>query len=52
MPPHAAHPPRDCRQPRHLPAGRTTLRRLEMLRDLDPKTRRILSRMWTEIKVR
>jgi spermidine/putrescine transport system substrate-binding protein len=28
------------------------LRRLEMLRDFDPKTRRILSRMWTEIKVR
>ena len=28
------------------------LRRLEMLREFDPKTRRILSRMWTEIKVR
>jgi spermidine/putrescine transport system substrate-binding protein len=28
------------------------LRRLEMLRDFDPKTRRSLSRMWTEIKVR
>ncbi|WP_300454343.1 spermidine/putrescine ABC transporter substrate-binding protein [Accumulibacter sp.] len=28
------------------------LRRLEMLRDFDPKTRRLLSRMWTEIKVR
>ncbi len=26
------------------------LRRLEMLRDFDPKTRRLLSRMWTEIK--
>lgn len=29
-----------------------TLRRLEMLRDFDPKLRRTLSRMWTEIKVR
>ncbi len=28
------------------------LSRLEMLRDFDPKTRRSLSRMWTEIKVR
>jgi hypothetical protein len=28
------------------------LRRLEMLRDFDPKMRRALSRMWTEIKVR
>jgi spermidine/putrescine transport system substrate-binding protein len=28
------------------------LRRLEMLRDFDPKLRRTLSRMWTEIKVR
>ena len=28
------------------------LQRLEMLRDFDPKTRRALSRMWTEIKVR
>jgi len=28
------------------------LRRLEMLRDFDPKMRRQLSRMWTEIKVR
>ena len=28
------------------------LLRLEMLRDFDPKTRRSLSRMWTEIKVR
>ena len=28
------------------------LRRLEMLRDFDPQTRRLLSRMWTEIKVR
>jgi hypothetical protein len=28
------------------------LQRLEMLRDFDPKTRRVLSRMWTEIKVR
>ena len=28
------------------------LQRLEMLRDFDPNTRRILSRMWTEIKVR
>ncbi|MBL8394761.1 MAG: spermidine/putrescine ABC transporter substrate-binding protein [Candidatus Accumulibacter sp.] len=28
------------------------LQRLEMLRDFDPKTRRLLSRMWTEIKVR
>ncbi len=27
------------------------LRRLEMLRDFDPKMRRTLSRMWTEIKV-
>jgi spermidine/putrescine transport system substrate-binding protein len=26
--------------------------RLEMLRDFDAKSRRILSRMWTEIKVR
>jgi spermidine/putrescine transport system substrate-binding protein len=29
-----------------------TLRHLEMLRDFDPKLRRTLSRMWTEIKVR
>jgi spermidine/putrescine transport system substrate-binding protein len=29
-----------------------TLRTLEMLRDFDPKLRRTLSRMWTEIKVR
>lgn len=29
-----------------------TLARLEMLRDFDPKLRRRLSRMWTEIKVR
>ncbi len=29
-----------------------TLPRLEMLRDLDPHSRRMLSRMWTEIKVR
>ncbi len=29
-----------------------TLRQLEMLRDFDPKLRRTLSRMWTEIKVR
>jgi spermidine/putrescine transport system substrate-binding protein len=29
-----------------------TLRELEMLRDFDPKLRRTLSRMWTEIKVR
>ncbi|MFA7270286.1 MAG: spermidine/putrescine ABC transporter substrate-binding protein [Sterolibacterium sp.] len=28
------------------------LRRLEMLRDFDPQLRRVLSRMWTEIKVR
>ena len=28
------------------------LQRLEMLRDFDPKTRRALARMWTEIKVR
>ncbi|HEX8963030.1 MAG TPA: spermidine/putrescine ABC transporter substrate-binding protein [Rhodocyclaceae bacterium] len=28
-----------------------TLRRLEMLRDFDPRMRRALSRMWTEIKV-
>jgi hypothetical protein len=28
------------------------LRQLEMLRDFDPKLRRTLSRMWTEIKVR
>ncbi|TLD44559.1 MAG: Putrescine-binding periplasmic protein SpuD [Accumulibacter sp.] len=28
------------------------LQRLEMLRDFDPKTRRQLSRMWTEIRVR
>jgi len=28
------------------------MRRLEMLRDFDPATRRVLSRMWTEIKVR
>ncbi|HMX17462.1 MAG TPA: spermidine/putrescine ABC transporter substrate-binding protein [Rhodocyclaceae bacterium] len=28
------------------------LKRLEMLRDFDPKMRRALSRMWTEIKVR
>ncbi|HRE16806.1 MAG TPA: extracellular solute-binding protein, partial [Rhodocyclaceae bacterium] len=28
------------------------LKRLEMLRDLAPKQRRLLSRMWTEIKVR
>jgi spermidine/putrescine transport system substrate-binding protein len=29
-----------------------TLARLEMLRDFDPRMRRALSRMWTEIKVR
>jgi spermidine/putrescine transport system substrate-binding protein len=29
-----------------------TFRRLEMLRDFDPRLRRNLSRMWTEIKVR
>ncbi|MBL8448313.1 MAG: spermidine/putrescine ABC transporter substrate-binding protein [Dechloromonas sp.] len=28
------------------------LARLEMLRDLDPKQRRLMSRLWTEIKVR
>jgi spermidine/putrescine transport system substrate-binding protein len=28
------------------------LSRLEMLRDFDPRTRRFLARMWTEIKVR
>jgi len=28
------------------------LRRLEMLRDLEPKQRRLMSRLWTEIKVR
>jgi spermidine/putrescine transport system substrate-binding protein len=28
------------------------MRSLEMLRDFDPETRRVLSRMWTEIKVR
>lgn len=31
---------------------REGLKRLEMLRDLDPKHRRLLSRIWTEIKVR
>jgi spermidine/putrescine transport system substrate-binding protein len=31
---------------------RETLARLEMLRDFDPKMRRALARMWTEIKVR
>jgi len=30
----------------------TEMKGLEMLRDFDPKTRRTLSRMWTEIKVR
>ena len=29
-----------------------TLARLEMLRDFEPKMRRALSRMWTEVKVR
>jgi spermidine/putrescine transport system substrate-binding protein len=28
------------------------LERLEMLRDLEPKQRRLMSRLWTEIKVR
>jgi spermidine/putrescine transport system substrate-binding protein len=28
------------------------LNRLEMLRDLDSKQRRLLSRLWTEIKLR
>lgn len=28
------------------------LKRLEMLRDLDPRHRRLLSRLWTEIKIR
>ncbi|HZX30062.1 MAG TPA: spermidine/putrescine ABC transporter substrate-binding protein, partial [Rhodocyclaceae bacterium] len=28
------------------------LKRLEMLRDLEPKERRLLSRLWTEIKVK
>lgn len=32
------------------PAG--DLERLEMLRDFDPKMRRLLSRVWTEVKVR
>jgi len=29
-----------------------TLKRLEMLRDLEPKQRRLMSRLWTEIKVK
>jgi spermidine/putrescine transport system substrate-binding protein len=29
-----------------------TLRHLEMLRDLEPKQRRLMSRLWTEIKVK
>ena len=28
------------------------LERLEMLRDLEPKQRRLMSRLWTEIKVK
>ncbi len=30
----------------------TDLKRLEMLRDLEPRQRRLMSRLWTEIKVR
>ena len=29
-----------------------TLRRLEMLPDLEPKQRRLMSRLWTEIKMK
>ena len=29
-----------------------TLKRLEMMRDLDRKSRRVLNRIWTEIKLR
>jgi hypothetical protein len=29
-----------------------TLQRLRMMRDLDRKSRRILNRIWTEIKLR
>ena len=29
-----------------------TLQRLEMLRDLEPQQRRLMSRLWTEIKVK
>ena len=31
---------------------RQNLQRLEMLRDFEPRYRRVMSRMWTEIKVR
>lgn len=30
----------------------TALRKLEMLRDLDRRQRRVLNRIWTEIKLR
>ncbi|MBL8381410.1 MAG: spermidine/putrescine ABC transporter substrate-binding protein [Burkholderiales bacterium] len=36
----------------HIFPGGAALARLEMVRDFDPRTRRALSRMWTEIKVR
>ena len=37
---------------RALFPNREDLARLEMLRDLEPKQRRLMSRLWTEIKVR
>ena len=43
--------PEIARNPGIFPPSEELLR-LEMLRDFDPKTRRALSRMWTEIKVR
>jgi spermidine/putrescine transport system substrate-binding protein len=41
---------RVAREPGIFPPSEA-LGHLEMLRDFDPKTRRALSRMWTEIKV-
>ncbi len=43
--------PEIAREPAIFPPP-TTMARLEMLRDFDPKMRRTLSRLWTEIKVR
>jgi spermidine/putrescine transport system substrate-binding protein len=47
----AVHPPRDCRQSGHLPAAGRPAAAGNAAR-LRPKLRRLLSRMWTEIKVR
>lgn len=43
--------PETVRNPAIFP-GKTVLKRLEMLHDLDRNQRRVLSRFWTEIKLR